>query len=179
GSDAIRFLEQATWGPTDNDVSHLRSVGIQTYLNEQFNTPPLFVDNSATPTLSSNYPLTTLYPINTPCGADAVCQRDNYTLYQLHKQFMTNALGQPDQLRQRVAFALHKFIVVAGRDMNNNEASWYAPYLQTIDRNAFGNYRQLLFDVTLNPGMGAYLNMAGNSRVSPNENYARELMQVF
>src|SRR2546423_12755054 len=85
GSDAIRFLEQATWGPTDNDLSHLRSVGIQTYLNEQFNTPPLFVDNSANPTLSSNYPLTTLYPINTPCGADAVCQRDNYTLYQLHK----------------------------------------------------------------------------------------------
>src|SRR5437764_8708567 len=56
GSDAIRFLEQATWGPTDNDLSHLRSVGIQTYLNEQFNTPPLFSD------VQSNYPLTTLYP---------------------------------------------------------------------------------------------------------------------
>jgi len=84
-----------------------------------------------------------------------------------------------DQLRQRVAFGLHKIIVVAGRDMNNNETSWYAPYLQAIDKNAFGNYRQLLFDVTLNPGMGNYLNMAGNSRVSPNENYARELMQLF
>jgi len=80
GSDAIRFLEQATWGPTDNDLSHLRSVGIQTYLNEQFNTPPLFVDNTVNPTLSSNYPLTTLYPVNTPCGVDAVCQRDNSTL---------------------------------------------------------------------------------------------------
>src|SRR5438045_9596362 len=92
---------------------------------------------------------------------------------------MTNALAQPDQLRQRVAFALHKIIVVAGRDLNANETSWYAPYLQTIDKNAFGNYRQLLFDETLNPGMGLYLNMAGNSRVSPNENYARELMQLF
>src|SRR5204863_3372500 len=56
---------------------------------------------------------------------------------------------------------------------------WYAPYLQTIDREAFGNFRQLLFDITLNPGMGRYLDMAGNSRVSPNENYARELMQLF
>src|SRR5437868_2138379 len=92
---------------------------------------------------------------------------------------MTNAVRGQDELRQRVAFALHKIIVVAGRDLNANETSWYAPYLQTIDKNAFGNYRQLLFDETLNPGMGLYLNMAGNSRVSPNENYARELMQLF
>src|SRR6267378_7368321 len=44
GSDAIRFLEEATWGPTDADLAHLRSVGMQTYLNEQFNTPPQFID---------------------------------------------------------------------------------------------------------------------------------------
>src|SRR5262249_11249989 len=153
--------------------------GIQAYLNEQFNTPPQFVDGSQNPPLSSNYPLTTLYPINQPSPCDTTCQRDNYTLYPLHTQFMTGALTRSDQLRQRVAFALHKLIVVAGRDMNNNETSWYAPYLQTIDRNAFGNFRQLLFDITLNPGMGNYLNMAGNSRVAPNENYARELMQLF
>lgn len=182
GSDAIRFLEQATWGPTDADIAHLRSVGIQSYLNEQFNTPPAFVDNSQSPPnppLSSNYPLTTLYPVNQPSPCDATCVRDNYTLYPLHVQFMTSALSRPDQLRQRVAWALHKFIVVAGRDMNNNEASWYAPYLQTIDRNALGNFRTLLKDITLNPGMGRYLDMAGNSRVAPNENYARELMQLF
>src|SRR2546423_9995430 len=63
--------------------------------------------------------------------------------------------------------------------MNNNEASWYAPYLQAIDKNAFGNFRQLLKDITLNPGMGHYLDMAGNSRAAPNENYAREIMQLF
>ncbi|HEU5239563.1 MAG TPA: DUF1800 family protein, partial [Pyrinomonadaceae bacterium] len=179
GSDAVRFLEQATWGPTDNDVAHLRAVGISNYLNEQFNTPPLFVDGSANPALSSNYGPTTLYPINQPSPCDATCVRDNYTLYPLQKQFMTNALSGPDQLRQRVAFALHKLIVVAGRDLNNNETSWYAPYLQTIDKNAFGNFRDVLRDITLNPGMGRYLDMAGNSRVSPNENYARELMQLF
>jgi len=181
GADGIRFLEQATWGPTDSDLAHLRSVGMQAYLNEQFNTPPQFVDGSANPPLSSDYPAMPLYPVSqpTPPVCDTNCVRDNYTLYQLQKQFVTNALSQPDQLRQRVAFALHKMIVVAGRDMNNNEASWYAPYLQAIDKNAFGNFRQLLKDITLNPGMGRYLDMAGNSRVAPNENYAREVMQLF
>src|SRR5258706_10104862 len=181
GPDGIRFLEQTTWGPTDADLAHLRSVGMQAYLNEQFSTPPLFVDGSANPSLASNYPAMPLYPVSqpTPPVCDANCVRDNYTLYQLQKQFMTNALSQPDQLRQREAFALHNMIVVAGRDMNNNEASWYAPYLQAIDKNAFGNFRQLLKDVTLNPGMGRYLDMAGNSTVAPNENYAREIMQLF
>jgi uncharacterized protein (DUF1800 family) len=181
GPDGIRFLEQATWGPTDADLTHLRSLGMQAYLTEQFSTPPQFVDGSANPPLSSNYPAMPLYPVNqpTPPVCDTTCVRDNYTLYQLQKQFVTSALTRPDQLRQRVAFALHKFIVVAGRDMNNNEPSWYAPYLQTIDRNAFGNFRTLLKEITLNPGMGHYLDMAGNSRAAPNENYAREIMQLF
>ena len=160
GPDGLRFLEQTTWGPTDADLTHLRSIGMLAYLNEQFNTPPVF------PSVQSDYPATPPYPINQPSPCDATCVRDNYTLYPLQKQFMTNALTQPDQLRQRVAFALHKLIVVGGVQLNNNETSWYAPYLQTIDRNAFGNFRTLLFEVTLNPGMGEYLNMRGNSVVN-------------
>lgn len=178
GPDGLRFLEQTTWGPTDSDLAHLRSVGMLPYLNEQFNTPVAF------PAVQSNYPATPLYPINQPSPCDATCIRDNYSLYPLQKQFMTNALTQPDQLRQRVAFALHKVLVVAGIPLNSNETSWYAPYLQTIDRNAFGNFRTLLYEITLNPGMGEYLNMRGNSVVNranptPNENYAREFMQLF
>jgi uncharacterized protein (DUF1800 family) len=178
GPDGIRFLEQTTWGPTDADLAHLRSIGMLPYLNEQFNTPPVF------PSVQSDYPSTPLYPINQPSPCDATCVRDNYTLYPLQKQFMTNALTQPDQLRQRVAFALHKLLVVGGVQLNTNETSWYAPYLQTIDRNALGNFRTLLFEITLNPGMGEYLNMRGNSVVNranptPNENYAREIMQLF
>jgi len=180
GADGIRFLEQATWGPTDADLQHLRNIGMQAYINEQFNTPPQFVDNSGTiPPLSSDYPATPLYPINQPSPCDATCVRDNYTLYPLQKQFFTNALTQPDQLRQRVSFALHQFIVAAGLELNNNETSWYAPYLQTIDKDSFGNFRTLLYDTTLNPGMGQFLNMRGNSQVAPNENYAREIMQLF
>jgi uncharacterized protein (DUF1800 family) len=174
-TDGIRFLEQATWGPSDADLAHVRSIGYAAWLSEQFNTAPQF---SAT---QSDYPAIPLYPINQPTPCDATCLRDNYTLYPLQKQFFTNVLTQPDQLRQRVAFALHELLVVGGRELNNNEPSWFAPYLHTIDRNAFGNFRTLLFDITLNPGMGEYLNMRGNSvnGGQPNENYAREIMQLF
>jgi len=185
GADGIRFLEQATWGPSDTDLAHVRSVGYAAWLNEQFNTAPQF---GAT---QSDYPAFPLYPQfypasppAAPCDSSTTCFRDNYTLYPLQKQYFTNALTQSDQLRQRVTFAVHQFIVVGGVQLNGNETSWYAPYLQTIDRNAFGNFRNLLFEVTLNPGMGEYLNMRGNSVVNranptPNENYAREIMQLF
>lgn len=193
GPDGLRFLEQATWGPTDSDLAHVRSIGMLPYINEQFNTPPQFVDSTTDPlfALSSNYPFSPSYPQFYPASppapvCDATCLRDFYSLYPIQKQFMLNALTRPDQLRQRVSFAFHKFIVVGGQVLNNNQPFWYASYLQTIDRNSFGNFRNMLFEVTLNPSMGEYLNMRGNSvgaqppnPPTPNENYAREIMQLF
>jgi uncharacterized protein (DUF1800 family) len=190
--DLRRFLEQASWGGKgdDSDFNHLRAVGIPAYMNEQFNTPTQFNDASDPLfLLSSDYPASAPYPQFYPASppapvCDANCLRDFYSLYPLQRQFMSNALTQPDQLRQRVSFAFHKFIVVGGQPLNNNQAFWYAPYLQTIDRNSLGNFRTMLFELTLNPGMGEYLNMRGNSVVNranptPNENYAREIMQLF
>jgi len=190
--DLRRFLEQASWGGKgdDSDFNHLRAIGIPAYLNEQFNTPTQFNDASDPLfLLSSDYPASAPYPQFYPASppapvCDATCVRDFYSLYPLQKQFMLNALTQPDQLRQRVSFAFHKFVVVGGQPLNNNQAFWYAPYLQTIDRNSFSNFRNMLFEITLNPGMGEYLNMRGNSVVNrvnptPNENYAREIMQLF
>lgn len=190
--DLRRFLEQASWGGKgdDSDFNHVRSIGIPAYITEQFNTPPQFTDASDPLfSLSSDYPSSAPYPQFYPASppappCDAICLRDFYSLYPLQKQFMLNALTQPDQLRQRVSFAFHKFMVVGGQQLNSNQAFWYAPYLQTIDRNSFGNFRTMLFDITLNPGMGEYLNMRGNSvgdrsNPTPNENYAREIMQLF
>lgn len=181
GPDAVRFLEQATWGPSTADLQHVRSIGFQAWLNEQFNEPPQFGSTQ------SDYPSLPLYPVDptvgcptaSPTPAPATCGRDNYTLYPLQQKFFQNALTQPDQLRQRVAFALHQLLVISGRDLNNDEASWMAPYLQVLDRNAFGNFRNTLMEVTLSPSMGDYLSMAGNSKAAPNENYAREIMQLF
>ncbi|HEY0347451.1 MAG TPA: hypothetical protein VGC60_04785, partial [Pyrinomonadaceae bacterium] len=119
-NDLRRFLEQSSWGQRgdDSDFNHLRAIGIPAYINEQFNTAPQFVDSSTDPkfALSSDYPFSPSYPQFYP-GApapacDAICTRDFYTLYPLQKQFMLNALTQSDQLRQRVGFAFHKFIVV-------------------------------------------------------------------
>jgi hypothetical protein len=166
--DIVRFLEQSTWGPTPDLVEHVRQVGFDAFLTEQFEAP------------ASSYPslpavLTTRDEATCPSGS--ACQRDNYTLYLLQNQFFRNGLYGQDQLRQRVAFALHQIIVVSGADISL--PFWYAPYLQILDRHAFGSYRNLLYDITLNPAMGNYLDVTGNTRTRPNENYGREVLQLF
>ncbi|MEO6325693.1 MAG: DUF1800 family protein, partial [Thermoanaerobaculia bacterium] len=95
----------------------------------------------------------------------------------IQNRFFFRALYSDDQLRQRVAFALHEILVVSGRD--ENQPSWMTPYLQILDTQAFGNFRQLLYDITVNPAMGNYLNMDQSSKTNPNENYAREILQLF
>jgi uncharacterized protein (DUF1800 family) len=121
-----------------------------------------------------------LYPTTrdtVACPNNSTCVRDNYSMYLLQNRFFVNALYGPDQLRQRVAFALHQILVISGVDIT--QPSWMAPYLQTLDRNAFGSFRQLLYEISLNPGMGNYLDIANNTRTNPNENYAREVLQLF
>ena len=167
-ADIVRFLEQSTWGPTPQLIEHVKDIGFHAFLEEQFNAP------------MSSYPTLPLFPNardNATCPAGSTCQRDNYTMYPLQTKFFTNALYGPDQLRQRVAFALHQIIVVSGNEVLL--PSYMAPYLQVLDRNAFGNFRQLLYDITVNPAMGAYLDVTGNNRTKPNENYAREVLQLF
>ena len=164
-ADATRLLEQATWGPTSTDIAHVQAIGMAAWLNEQFNLP------------ASSYPSMALWPSSVPLTCDTNCQRDNYSMYLLQNRFFTNALYGRDQLRQRVAFALHELLVVSGTQIR--QPSWMTPYLQIIDRNAFGNFRDLLYELTLNPAMGDWLDMATSTKFNPNENYAREIMQLF
>lgn len=164
-ANAVRFLEQATWGPTNADITHLQSVGIRAYLDEQ---------EAATET---SYPTMPLQPSTIPGTCDSICQRDNYSMYPLQKQFFLNALYGQDQLRQRIAWALHSIFVVSGRDLM--QPSWMTPYLQIFSTEAFGNYRNILGKVTLNEAMGEYLNMNTSTKFNPNENYGREVLQLF
>ena len=163
--DIIRFLEQATWGPTDALIAHVRQVGIGGYLDEQFVAP------------TTGYPALPLEPDEIPLDCDSDCQRDKYTTYPLQRRFFTNALYGNDQLRQRVAWALHRMFVVSGWDLS--QPAWMTPYLQVFDRNAFGHYRHILGEITLNPAMGDYLDMMDSTKWDPNENYAREILQLF
>ena len=163
--DAARFLEYSTWGPYSALIGELHQNSIHRFLDDQFAEPP------------SGYPTLPLVPATIPADCDTTCRRDNYSLYPIQTRFYRNALYGIDQLRQRVAFALHQIIVVSGVDITH--PSRMTPYLQILDRNAFGNYRQLLYEITLNPAMGNYLDMAGNNATNPNENYAREVLQLF
>lgn len=181
-ADAVRFLEQATWGPTSADIAHVKAVGFVSYLNEQFSAP---VTNAAK---GSNYP-DLVFPLDdqaTQCPSTSidpnynqtVCNRDNFSIYPLQRTFYSNSLYGPDQLRQRVAFALHQILVVSGAS-EVNRPSWLTIYLQALDRNAFGNYRTLLQEITLTPAMGEYLDMRLSTRTNPNENFGREVLQLF
>ncbi|HLF82916.1 MAG TPA: DUF1800 domain-containing protein [Blastocatellia bacterium] len=172
-SDAVRFLEQATFGPNSQLINRVRSAGIGDVLQGEFSVPmSLYPDLPAFPSDSS---------IGCPTGSDPNCFRDNYTMFPLQVKFFLNAQYGDDQLRQRVAFALHQIFVVSGLAIQ--QPSSMVPYLNLFARGAFGNYRQLLYDVTLNPAMGFYLDMANNDKrsggASPNENYAREILQLF
>ena len=181
-ADTVRFLEQASWGPTSAEVTRVKAMGFMAYLNEQFNLPPANVAKG------SNYPDLT-FPLDDssqqcpttsvdPNYNQNVCLRDFYTIYPVHRTFFSSALYGNDQLRQRVAFALHQILVVSANS-EVNRPSWMTVYLQALDRNAFGSYRTLLNEITLTPAMGEYLDMRLSTRTSPNENFAREVLQLF
>ena len=116
-----------------------------------------------------------------PTDPDPTCGRDYYSLFLVQNAFFRNALTGPDQLRQRVAFALSQIMVTSGLDIN--VAYGMALYQQIFLDNAFGNFQDILTRVTLSSVMGDYLNMVNNDKpagaVNPNENYARELLQLF
>jgi uncharacterized protein (DUF1800 family) len=164
-NDAARFLEQATFGPNASLIAHVQAIGFSAFLDEQFGLPV------------SSYPTLPLQPTTVPRTCTGTCVRDNYSMYPIQVTFFKNALTGQDQLRQRVAFALQQILVVSG--LTATQPSWMTPYLQVFDKDAFGNFRQLLQDITLNPAMGLYLNMAGNTKNAPNENYGREILQLF
>ena len=151
---AKRFLQHATWGPTADSIAHLQAIGITAWLAEQFSEP----------TSTYNLPIDTTSNLST-----------------LQEQFFKNAVTGPDQLRQRVAFALGQITVVSGLKLP--EYYQMMPYQQLLLNDAFGTYDDFLKDVTMSPAMGHYLDMVNNdvptATQSPDENYARELMQLF
>jgi uncharacterized protein (DUF1800 family) len=102
------------------------------------------------------------------------------------ESLVEQAVTAPDQLRQRVVFALSELFVISARDADvRNFPEGMASYLDILGQHAFGNFRELLEAITLAPSMGVYLDMAGSSKSipelgrNPNENYAREILQLF
>ncbi|MBL8524480.1 MAG: DUF1800 family protein [Betaproteobacteria bacterium] len=164
GSDAARLLAQTTFGATQAEINRVTAMTPAAYLEEQFNRPQTM--HLDTVRNDPNYP-TAPYSVTSP---------------SIWKQYFE----ANDQLRQRMVFALSQIMVIS---MNNNtigdQACSGASYLDLLGRNAFGNFRTLLKDITLSPAMGEYLDMKGSAKADPvlnsipSENYARELMQLF
>jgi uncharacterized protein (DUF1800 family) len=153
---AARFLQQSTFGPSPSFITQVQQAGLQGFLNSQFAVPV------------------------SPYAAPASTETD---LAAVQQRFFTHAIYSPDQLRQRVAFALGQINVIAGDKIT--DPTGFTQYLQLLSNDAFTNYRQVMQDVTLSPAMGHYLDMVNNDKPNAtlgthaNENYARELMQLF
>ncbi len=159
---AARFLDQATWGPTADSIAQVAQMGIDKWLDAQF---------AATPSDLPDQPLL------------SVTGTTNTNLTPVIGVFYLNAVSGSDQLRQRVAFILSQIWVVS--QVSVQPAYAFPPYWRIFRDNAFGSYADIIKAVTLSPAMGTYLNMANNNKANPttgtaaNENYARELMQLF
>ena len=171
--EAARLLQQATFGPTTNDINRVVSLGQTAWLAEQLAMP---YAASYVPYVQKKYDAGDAYR---PGGS-------NYTAHWVSQRFWANAATAPDQLRQRMAFALHQILTVSQADSNLwHHARGYAQYLDQLNQSAFGNYRQLLENVALNPVTGIYLSHLRNRKENPatgllpDENFAREVMQLF
>ena len=180
-SDAARLLEQATFGATASDIAHVQSIGIEAYIGEQLAyAPTQYTGFTYTPHTA---PASCKNDGSNPPDAASLCARDQYSAFQVQRHFFIHALNNPDQLRQRVAFALSQILVVSSVEIY--EAYGLADYQNILLRDALGNYRTLLQDVTLSPTMGHYLDMANSDATNPqngtvpNQNYAREILQLF
>ena len=169
--DRARFFEQATFGATSELDSRVRRIGLRTWLAEQFEEPY--------PTIA--YPEIPLMPITPPTTCNQTmnpaCYRERYTQQPLQQWFFKESFYGNAPLRHRMAWALSQIWVTSG--VTVQQSSHMIAYHKVLSRNAFGNYRDLMHDMTLNPAMGDYLDMARSTKTNPNENYPREILQLF
>ena len=173
-ADAARFLDQATFGGRPADIAALRSLGYQAWLQQQMAAP-----------ISLQKPY-----LDFVGQSGGVYQQARLEAWFIHAAQLADPSApthqHSDQLRQRVAFALSELMVVSERNPTLLFQPWaLGSYHDLLAQHAFGNYRDLLEAVTLHPAMGKYLSMLGNRKtdvalnIRPDENYAREILQLF
>jgi uncharacterized protein (DUF1800 family) len=165
-----RFLTQATFGPTETEIESLRDSSFSAWISAQQSAPVgapalTYMDDRLVALRSAN-------------------PQANLNATHFYEYFWREATTAPDQLRQRVRFALSEMFVVSFADPAVDPRGM-ASYYDMLGKNAFGNYRTLLEDVSLHPMMGVYLTHLANTKEdqatgrTPDENYAREVMQLM
>lgn len=168
--DAARFLTQATFGPASiEQIAALQAQGAYAWLNAQF----------ALPAFSHSAYLESQRGRDNKAGEKPTVSEE-----MSYEAFWQHWLRGEDQLRARVAWALSQIFVISNIAPDIRPVAM-SSYMDVLTRNAFGNYRTLLGEVTLHPAMGYYLNMLESEKENPskgthpNENYAREVQQLF
>ena len=168
--EAARFLTQATFGPAEGDLAGLTGNACATWIDAQLAMPPSYHRAA----------------VNAR-AAEWIARGDEGGGWQgpRNETWWQRALTAPDQLRQRMAFALSQIFVISQFGSLDIHHEGVTVYYDMLLEHAFGNYRDLIGDVTLSPMMGTYLSMMRNRKPDPltghepDENYAREIMQLF
>jgi uncharacterized protein (DUF1800 family) len=168
-TEASRILSKGTFGPTAAEINRLSNIGTAAWFNDQFSKPQ--------PTGSLHFTYMNQAQAALPAG-------QNLSEAQFLESFWQKAVNGDDQLRQRVAFALSEIFVISFQNTTlANNPRGVAEYYDMLGAFAFGNFRELLEQVTLHPMMGNYLSSLRNQQTVgarlPDENYAREVMQLF
>jgi len=168
-AQAARFLTQTTYGPTDATISQVRASGYSQWIDQQMVMP----GQSHQAFMEAR--LLELRAVNPSATLSAT---------EFYNSYWQQAISAPDQLRQRMKLALSEIFVISLTDTNVEERG-ASSYYDMLGVNAFGNFRTLLEQVTLHPMMGVYLTWLGNQKEDPatgrqpDENYAREVMQLM
>lgn len=158
--EAFRLLEQTTFGATLKDIDSIAGSGPEKWINDEMSKPATYM-------------------------SDGLRHAANDRWNEYVNVWWRQAINADDQLRQRTAFALSQIFVVSAEGALGSEQEGLANYYDMLLRHSFGNYRDLIKEITLSPVMGEYLSMKGNHKpdaelnLRPDENYARELLQLF
>jgi uncharacterized protein (DUF1800 family) len=180
-AQAARFLQQATFGPTPREIDRVQQLGFSAWLNDQITNQPATLHRTYIRQIYNDF-----YAAHTDHSYDFNEQFFYIFGNNVTTPFARAAIGGPDQLRQRVAFALSQICVISRREPNiENFPMAVTDYYDIFVRNAFGNYRDVLREVAFHPVMGRYLSSLGNQKARPeinqypDENFAREVQQLF
>jgi uncharacterized protein (DUF1800 family) len=181
-NDAFRLLQQATFGPTEESIREVQLKGIRTWIKDQMALPVSAFsarDRDGISKWDAVFgfdfcgSLADTNPLKIVCGDQYV------SASPVRRDFFKQATTGADQLRQRMTFALSQILVISEADLPNLATYGYADYYQLLRNKSFSSYSDVLKSVTLHPMMARYLSLVNNDKAAPNENYGRELLQLF
>ncbi len=177
--EASRFLSQASLGADMKTIEKVANMGIEQWINEQMNTQ----GESYLQNVIDNFEITNYWELSHGADSTDISERPDWShfMYAWWEYNMFN----DDLLRQRVATALSEILVISFNSDLGGFGKAVASYFDILSENAFGNYKDILTKVSYHPAMGNYLSHFNNPKtieednIHPDENYAREVMQLF